>query len=90
MFQDRGVDTGPILLYKSTRIETTDSCGTLHDRLADLGGRLLVQHLDAIVSGELDAVEQDELQAIYAPKISKHDAVMDWRRSAHELRRDHP
>jgi methionyl-tRNA formyltransferase len=87
MSMTAGLDCGPVYVTNALSIGADETAGELHDRLADLGGRLLVQHLDAIVSGELDAVEQDESQAIYAPKISKQDAVMDWRRSAHELQR---
>lgn len=87
MSMTAGLDCGPVYVTKALSIGADETAGELHDRLADLGGRLLVQHLDAIVAGEFEAVEQDESQAIYAPKISKQDAVMDWRRSARELRR---
>jgi methionyl-tRNA formyltransferase len=87
MLMTAGLDCGPVYITSALSIGADETAGELHDRLADLGGRILVQHLDAIVAGELAAVEQDELQAIYAPKISKQDAVMDWCRSAHALRR---
>jgi methionyl-tRNA formyltransferase len=87
MSMTAGLDSGPVYVTSALSIGADETAGELHDRLAELGGRLLVQHFDAIVSGELDAVEQDESQAIYAPKISKQDAVMDWRRSAHDLQR---
>jgi len=87
MSMTAGLDCGPVYITKALPIGADETAGELHDRLADLGGRLLVQHLDAIVGGELEATEQDESQAAYAPKISKQDAVMDWRRSARELRR---
>lgn len=87
MSMTAGLDCGPVYITKSLSIGADETAGELHDRLADLGGRMLVQHLDTIVSGELDAVEQDESKASYAPKISKQDAVMDWRRSAQELQR---
>lgn len=86
MSMTAGLDCGPVYVTNALSIGADETAGELHDRLAALGGRLLVQHLDAIVAGDLEAVEQDESQAIYAPKISKQDAVMDWRRSAHELR----
>lgn len=87
MSMTAGLDCGPVYVTTALSIGADETAGELHDRLADLGGRVLVQHLDAIVAGELEAVEQDESQAIYAPKISKQDAVMNWRRSAYELRR---
>jgi methionyl-tRNA formyltransferase len=85
MSMTAGLDCGPVYVTKALPIGEHETAGELHDRLADLGGSLLVQHLDAILAGNLEAVEQDESQAIYAPKISKQDAVMDWRRSAYEL-----
>lgn len=87
MSMTAGLDCGPVYVTSALSIGADETAGELHDRLADLGGRLLVQHLDAIIAGDLAAVEQDESQAIYAPKISKQDAVIDWRRSAHELQR---
>jgi len=87
MSMTAGLDCGPIYVKKALLIGGDETAGELHDRLAKLGGRLLVEHLEAILAGKLESVEQDESLAIYAPKISKQDAVMDWRRSAQELRR---
>jgi len=87
MSMTAGLDCGPVYVTKALPIGGDETAGELHDRLAELGGRSLVQHLDAILAGKLEPVEQDESQAIYAPKVSKSDAVMDWRRSAQELRR---
>jgi methionyl-tRNA formyltransferase len=87
MSMTAGLDCGPVYAAESIPIGKEDTAGELHDRLAELGGQLLLRHLDDIMTGRLDAVEQDESQAAYAPKISKQDAVMDWRRSSHELQR---
>ncbi len=87
MSMTAGLDCGPVYVTAALSIGEDETAGELHDRLADLGGRLLVRHLPAIIEGTLEAVEQEESQAIYAPKISKQDAVMDWRRPAHELQR---
>ena len=64
-----------------------ETAGELHDRLAELGGRSLVEHLDAIVAGAMAATAQDESLATYAPKIEKHDAALDWSLPAEELAR---
>ncbi|MBW2622003.1 MAG: methionyl-tRNA formyltransferase [Deltaproteobacteria bacterium] len=85
MFQDRGVDTGPILLSKSTRIDTTDSCGTLHDRLADLGARLLVETIAGLKAGTVSPRPQPEQGISYAPLLKKSDGLVDWTRPAKEL-----
>ena len=82
-----GLDCGPVYASESIEIGEDETAGELHDRLAELGGRLLVRCLPAILSGDLDAKEQDESLASYAPKIDKQDAGMDWRRPALELQR---
>jgi methionyl-tRNA formyltransferase len=82
-----GLDCGPVYVTEALAIGDDETAGELHDRLADLGGSSLVQHLAAILEGGIEPVEQDESQTVYAPKIDKRDAVIDWRRSAHELRR---
>ena len=87
MSMTAGLDCGPVYVSKSIEIGEDETAGELHDRLAHLGGRLLVKNLPAILGGELEAVEQDELQATYAPKIDKRDALLDWRRYSQELHR---
>jgi len=87
MSMTAGLDCGPVYVREALSIGEDETAGELHDRLAELGGTLLVRHLAAILEGTLEAVEQDESQATYAPKIRKQDAVMDWRRPAHELQR---
>jgi methionyl-tRNA formyltransferase len=87
MSMTAGLDCGPVYAMEALAIGDDETAGELHDRLADLGARLLVQHLADILVGNLEAVEQDESQAIYAPKIGKRDAVIDWRRTASELQR---
>jgi methionyl-tRNA formyltransferase len=59
--------------------------GELHDRLAALGGELLIADLQAIISGRLAPVEQDESLASYAAKIQKQDAELDWSLPAVDL-----
>src|SRR6201991_2493794 len=60
MRMDEGLDTGPMLLAERTPISAGDTAETVHDRLAELGGRLIVSTLDALVAGTLDAVPQPE------------------------------
>ena len=73
-----GLDSGPVFHIDEIAIGNDETAGELHDRLATLGGEALVANLDAIVAGQLDAVEQDESLATYAPKIAKDDARVDW------------
>ncbi len=73
-----GLDCGPVYHAEAIEIGDDETAGELHDRLAALGGRTLVEHLDAIVGGELEPVPQDDALATYAPKIDKQDARIDW------------
>jgi methionyl-tRNA formyltransferase len=87
MSMTAGLDCGPVYASEPIEIGEEETAGELHDRLAELGGWLLTRCLSAILDGKLEPVEQDESSAIYAPKIDKKDAVMDWRRSSLELQR---
>ena len=87
MAMTAGLDCGPVYVEEALAIGAEETAGELHDRLAALGGDMLVRHFDAIVSGRLEAAEQDESRATYAGKIGKQDARLDWRDTAEELHR---
>lgn len=87
MAMTAGLDCGPVYVTEALSIGDDETAGELHDRLAELGGTLLVQSLDDVVNGKLDSVEQDESLVTYAPKIKSGDARIDWSRSASELQR---
>lgn len=87
MAMTAGLDCGPVYIEEAVAIGAEETAGELHDRLAALGGELLVRHFDAIVSDALDAVEQDDSRATYAGKISKQDARLDWQEPAEALHR---
>lgn len=82
-----GLDCGPVFAVESIPIGAEETAGELHDRLAALGGALLVSNIDAIAGGRLDPVEQDETLATYAPKIDKQDALLEWSLPAADLGR---
>ena len=82
-----GLDCGPVFSEKTVEIGQDESAGELHDRLAVLGGELLLQDLPRILEGGLRPVEQDESLANYAGKIQKLDAELDWGLPAAELQR---
>jgi methionyl-tRNA formyltransferase len=84
---DEGMDTGPVLLTRSTTIGPTESTGELVDRLAHLGAPALVEAVVGLVEGTLTPRPQDHAKATYAGKISPADAVLDWSAPADELDR---
>jgi len=87
MQMDEGLDTGGVYSTSPLEIGDKESAGELHDRLAILGGEMLVQHLAEIAEGKLVPVAQQESAATYAGKIRTDDARLDWSRTATELER---
>lgn len=87
MQMDEGLDTGDMLAKAAAPIGPRDSAGVLHDRLAQLGARLLVDTLPALAAGTAYRTAQDDALATYAAKISKEEARIDWGRPAVELDR---
>jgi len=85
MQMDAGLDTGPMLLQERMAIRDTDSTATLHDALAAVGARLMVQALDnpAALTPRL----QSEQGVCYAHKIDKAEATIDWQQSAEQIAR---
>lgn len=82
MQMDEGIDTGPVLLQEAVPIHVTDTAGTLHDRLAELGGKLVVQVMDALETGGLEGTPQSAKGITYAAKFEKREARVDWREPA--------
>ncbi len=88
MQMEAGLDTGPVLLSASMPIGADDTGGTLHDRLADLGARVLADGLRRVSTGEpLHPVPQSEAGITYAHKLDKAEAKLDFSRPASELER---
>ena len=81
----RALDAGPVLGSAATPIGPLDDAGTLTDRVAELGARLLLDLLGPWAAGEIEAEPQDEALATWAPALTKSDGALDWRRPAGEL-----
>ena len=82
---DAGLDTGPILLQREAPIGPEDDAGTLGGRLASIGAGVLVETVDLLAAGELEARPQDDRLATFAPKLGPADRLLDWSRPAGEL-----
>ncbi len=87
MRMDEGLDTGPIGLRAALPANPRETAGELHDRLAPLGGKLIVEALDALEVGDFVFEPQQAMAATYAGLMSKTDGQLDFRRSAFELDR---
>ena len=82
------LDTGPVYQCLATPIGSLDTAGVLHDRLAALGAQALNQCIEMAIRGELPMpTTQDDAQAVYAPKLSKAEAELDWNNTAEVLQR---
>jgi len=84
---DAGLDTGPVLDMHEIAILPLDTAGSLHDRLAILGGDMICRTLDALAGGRAREVPQPQFGQTYAEKISKAEALIDWREDAAQILR---
>lgn len=87
MRMEAGLDTGPVFARAPLPIGANETAGELHDRLAILGGELLLDCLSAILTGRLSTIPQNDDEATYAAKIRTADARLVWGESAIDLRR---
>ena len=87
MQMEAGLDTGPMLLKRAIPILPTDSTGSLHDKLAVLGGEMIVEALRALENGPLPATIQPEEGVTYAHKIDKAESQLDFCQPASVLAR---
>lgn len=87
MQMDAGLDTGPVLMREAIPIASDETTGTLHDKLARIGARNVVEAVTAIARGDARSVPQSTEGVTYAAKISKSEARIEWSRSAVEIDR---
>jgi len=87
MQMDAGLDTGDMLLKTATPIEESDTGGSLHDRLAAMGGQAIVDALKALETGTLTAKPQNNEKACYAHKLTKEEGHIDWTEDASSIHR---
>lgn len=87
MQMDIGLDTGAMLLKKSCPINSSDTSGELHDRLADIGAAALLESLPGIADQTITHETQDDSLACYAHKLEKAEGQIDWQQSAAEITR---
>ncbi len=82
MQMDAGLDTGAMLLRKALPVEDDDTTATLHDKLAALGARMMVDVLAHLGNGPMAGTAQPQEGVTYAAKVDKHEAAIDWSHNA--------
>ena len=82
---DEEIDTGKLLLQKSIDLEENETAGSLHDKLADLGGQLLEETLDTLVVGIDAKAQQLQGSEHAAPKLNRENTRIDWSKSLEEI-----
>lgn len=87
MKMDAGLDTGPMLKQRAVPITPTETGQSLHDKMALLGGDLLMETLPAYLHGEIQPQPQNEALQTYAPMLKKEDGLLNWSLNAAELER---
>jgi methionyl-tRNA formyltransferase len=87
MRMEEKLDTGPVLVARAIEIDPLETGGRLHERLAALGGELIRLAIDDVADGCAVETPQPEGGVTYAEKISKAEALIDWRDDADQVLR---
>src|SRR5664279_3360979 len=87
MKMDAGLDTGPILRQRAIPIAPDETGQSLHDKLALLGGDLLIETLPGYLNGTIQPQAQDNALVTVAPRIQKEEGHVDWTQSAAQIER---
>ncbi|MDE7303068.1 MAG: methionyl-tRNA formyltransferase [Oscillospiraceae bacterium] len=85
MLMAEGIDTGDMLLSKSTEIGENETASELHDRLSELGAEVLLETVKAVKSDSLMPVPQEDSQSTHAPMLTKDMCPIDFSKSAQEV-----
>jgi methionyl-tRNA formyltransferase len=87
MYMDEGLDTGDILLQRTIDIQSNDTGGSLHDRLAQIAPEPLFESLQILETDSATRLAQNNTIATYAPKLKREDGKIDWSESAEVIER---
>ena len=85
MIMDKGMDTGDILLVDETPIEQNDDAQSLHGKLSEQGGKLVLETLSRLQKNDLLPTPQNSDLASYAPKLKKEESLIDWKIDAENI-----
>lgn len=85
MYMEKGLDTGDMIMKYEIPIGEEETSGSLHDRLAQLGGKALIETVERFKRGDFSAEKQDDSQSCYAAMLSKGEGEIDWSLSSEEI-----
>ena len=90
-FLKHEIDTGDVIMQRKVAIEDEDNVGTVHDKLMMLGAETVIETVEAIINGDVNAVSQadmcvDGIEATPAPKIYKETCKINWDKAPREVR----
>lgn len=88
MQMDIGLDTGDMLLIETCDIESSDTSGSVYEKLQQLGPKALVTAVNKIANNDIVAIKQDDNEATYAHKLTKEEAIINWSDSAEQIERN--
>lgn len=85
MYMAEGLDTGDMISKIEVPIEDRDTTGTMFEKLSAAGAKLLEQTLPDLIAGRIQAVPQNEEEAVYSPNISREQERIDWTKPAVQI-----
>lgn len=85
MYMAEGLDTGDMLLKAETEIGPEETAGELHDRLSQMGAKLIVETVEAVQNGTVQRVPQGDAETVYASMLTKELGNVDWNKPAEEI-----
>ena len=83
---EEGLDTGDMILKESIKIGKDDDASIIHDKLSELGGKMINTAISGIVDGSLKREKQDDSLSSYASKINRDSGDIDWNKNAQDIK----
>lgn len=83
---EEGLDTGDMILKESINIGKDDDASIIHDKLSELGGKMINTAISGIVDGSLEREKQDDSLSSYASKINRDSGEIDWNKNAQDIK----
>lgn len=85
MYMAEKMDAGDIISQRETPIYSNDNVGTLHDRLSEIGTKLLLETIPSIVSGDINPICQDEKEVTYAWNVSREEEKINFNKNTIDI-----